>query len=176
MESQGPAAVATATASATPAVAAPAVYCQVLTVFGHLMRVGRTRASCGFAAAAARSSFGRTAWAARARRGRTAFAARTTCGLAARHGLVVVEDGDCESGPSCTLEPGPWVHVGSDLAHVGLARAGDRLTTRGRVGRLFTRKGREYAELDALVVAEGSRPILHVRHTAIYRLPEPGPD
>ena len=71
---------------------------------------------------------------------------------------------------------GPWVHVASDLAHVGLARAGDRLTTRGRVGRLFTRKGREYAELDALVVAEGSRPILHVRHTAIYRLPEPGPD
>ena len=71
---------------------------------------------------------------------------------------------------------GPWVHVGSDLAHVGLARAGDRLTTRGRLGRLFTRKGREYADLDVLVVADGARPILHVRHTAIYQLPEPGPD
>jgi len=69
---------------------------------------------------------------------------------------------------------GPWVHVASDLAHVGLARAGDRLTTRGRVGRLFTRKGREYAELDVLVVADGPRPILHVRHTAIYRLPSSG--
>jgi acyl dehydratase len=69
---------------------------------------------------------------------------------------------------------GPWIHAESDLAHLGLARAGNRLTTRGRVDRLSTHKGREYAELDALVVADGARPVLHVRHTAIYRLPGPG--
>jgi acyl dehydratase len=65
---------------------------------------------------------------------------------------------------------GPWVHVASDVAHADLAHAGERLTTRGRVVRLFERKGREHVELDLLVVAEHGRPIMHVRHTAIYRL------
>ncbi|MBI2468480.1 MAG: MaoC family dehydratase [Candidatus Rokubacteria bacterium] len=65
---------------------------------------------------------------------------------------------------------GPWVHVASDLSHCGLARAGERLSTRGRVARLFERKGHRYVELDVLVVADGARPILHVRHTAIWQL------
>jgi hypothetical protein len=63
---------------------------------------------------------------------------------------------------------GPWVHVSSDLAHTGIARAGDRLTTRGRVARLFERGGHRYVELDLLVVAGEARPILHVRHVAIW--------
>lgn len=65
---------------------------------------------------------------------------------------------------------GPWVHVGSDLANCGVARAGDRLAVHGRVVRVFERKGHRYVELDALVVADGARPILHVRHTAIWEL------
>lgn len=65
---------------------------------------------------------------------------------------------------------GPWVHVAGDLSHCGLARAGERLSTRGRVARLFERKGHRYVELDVLVVADGARPILHVRHTAIWEL------
>jgi hypothetical protein len=71
---------------------------------------------------------------------------------------------------------GPWVHVSSDLAHLGVAREGERLTTRGRVARTTERKGRHYVDLDALVVAEPDRPVLHVRHSAIYRLPEPPRD
>jgi hypothetical protein len=75
---------------------------------------------------------------------------------------------------------GPWVHAGSQLAHCGLARVGDRLTTRGRIARVFERKGHEFVELDLLVVADGARPVLQVRHLAIYRLGsrpsgEPGP-
>jgi acyl dehydratase len=65
---------------------------------------------------------------------------------------------------------GPWVHVSSDVAHCGLARAGDRLETRGRVAGVYERKGRGWVDLDLLVVADGSRPVAHVRHTAIYRL------
>jgi acyl dehydratase len=65
---------------------------------------------------------------------------------------------------------GPWVHVASDVAHCGLARAGDRLATRGRVVRVYERKGHRYVELDVLVVADEARPVLHVRHTAIWEL------
>jgi acyl dehydratase len=63
---------------------------------------------------------------------------------------------------------GPWVHVSSDLSHAGIARAGDRLTTRGRVARLSERGGHRYVELDLLMVAGEARPILHVRHVAIW--------
>ena len=70
---------------------------------------------------------------------------------------------------------GPWVHVASDVAHLGVAREGDHLTTRGRVAGTSERKGRHYVDLDALVVAEPDRPVLHVRHRAIYRLPDPPP-
>ena len=65
---------------------------------------------------------------------------------------------------------GPWVHVASDVAHCGLARVGDRLRTRGRVARVFEKKGHQLVELDLLIVADDVRPILHVRHTAIYHL------
>jgi acyl dehydratase len=69
-----------------------------------------------------------------------------------------------------SVQLGPWIHVASDVAHADLAHAGDRLRISGHVARLFERKGREHVELDLLVVAEDSRPVMHVRHTAIYRL------
>lgn len=65
---------------------------------------------------------------------------------------------------------GPWIHVASDVAHSGLARAGDRLETRGRVVRTYERKGRGWVDLDVLIVAGNVRPIARIRHTAIYRL------
>ncbi len=68
---------------------------------------------------------------------------------------------------------GPWIHVSSRVRHLGGARAGQPLRTLGRVRSLYERKGREYIELDLLIVA-GGRPAAHVLHTAIYRLPEPG--
>jgi acyl dehydratase len=67
---------------------------------------------------------------------------------------------------------GPWIHVGSVVRHLGGARVGERLATRGRVRSVFSKKGREFVELDLVVVAgERPRPVAHVLHTAIYRLP-----
>ena len=68
---------------------------------------------------------------------------------------------------------GPWIHVSSDVAHCDLARAGDRLETRGRVARVYERKGRGWLDLDLLIVAGGTRPIARIRHTAIYRISGP---
>jgi acyl dehydratase len=65
---------------------------------------------------------------------------------------------------------GPWVHVGSAVRHLAAGRIGDHLATRGKVRSLFDKKGREFVELD-LVIVSGTRPIAHVLHTAIYRLP-----
>jgi acyl dehydratase len=67
----------------------------------------------------------------------------------------------------------PWIHVGSDVMHTGLARVVDRLETRGRVARVYERNGRGWVDLELLVVAEGTRPIARIRHTAIYRMPAP---
>ncbi|MBI4014234.1 MAG: hypothetical protein HY359_18095 [Candidatus Rokubacteria bacterium] len=65
---------------------------------------------------------------------------------------------------------GPWVHVTSDAVHCGLARAGQVLATRGRVARVYERKGHRFVELDLLLVADGARPVMLVRHVAIYQL------
>jgi len=65
---------------------------------------------------------------------------------------------------------GPWIHVGSRVRHLGGARVGQTLRTRGRVRSLWEKKGREYVELDLVVTAD-ARPAAHVLHTAIYRLP-----
>lgn len=68
----------------------------------------------------------------------------------------------------------PWIHVGSAVRHLGAPRVGDTLSTRGRVRSLFEKKGREFVELDLLVVSgTNARPVAHILHTAIYRLPAP---
>jgi hypothetical protein len=67
----------------------------------------------------------------------------------------------------------PWVHVESQGQHWGAARAGERLDTRGRVERLYEKKGHEFVELDLLLLAAGTRPVARVRHVAIYRLRAP---
>lgn len=70
------------------------------------------------------------------------------------------------------VKVGPWIHVGSRVRHLGGARAGELLQTRGRVRSLWEKKGREYLELDLLIAAgREARPVAHVLHTAIYQLP-----
>lgn len=71
------------------------------------------------------------------------------------------------------VKMGPWIHVGSVVRHLGAAHVGDHLATRGKVRSLFEKKGREFVELDLVLVA-GDRAIAHVLHTAIYQLPSPG--
>jgi len=68
----------------------------------------------------------------------------------------------------------PWIHVESRGQHLGLCRVGESLSTRGRIARLWERKGHEFLELDLLLVANGSRPVASIRHVAIYQLRSKG--
>jgi hypothetical protein len=77
-------------------------------------------------------------------------------------------------GLSLNVRLGPWIHVGSIIQHLSTARLGETLATRGRVRSRFEKKGKEFVELDLLISA-GERPVAHVIHTAIYRLPDPRP-
>jgi acyl dehydratase len=70
---------------------------------------------------------------------------------------------------------GPWIHTASAVTNLGVVRDGDRVATRARVSGLSTRKGHELVELDVVLVANRDRPVTHIRHSAIYRLREPGP-
>ena len=64
---------------------------------------------------------------------------------------------------------GPWIHVGSTVRNLGLARLGDVLTVRARVTENVERKGHRIVELDALVVDGRGSPLAQVAHTAIWR-------
>jgi acyl dehydratase len=74
---------------------------------------------------------------------------------------------------SLNVRMSPWIHVGSVVRHLGGAKIGETLSTRGKVRSLFEKKGREFVEADLVLVAGERRPIAHVLHTAIYRLPAP---
>ncbi len=66
------------------------------------------------------------------------------------------------------LELGPWIHVSSVVQHLGVVRAGEKITVRGQVVDLSTHKGNDYAEFDVAIMTE--RPVMRVRHRAIYRM------
>jgi acyl dehydratase len=73
---------------------------------------------------------------------------------------------------SGNVRVGPWIHAASAVRHLGRAEVGDTLHTRGRIRSLYEKKGREMVELDLVIVGgEKPRPIAHVLHTAIYRMP-----
>lgn len=63
----------------------------------------------------------------------------------------------------------PWIHVGSTMRHLSLARVGETLSARTRVVANYDKKGHRLVDLDCLLLA-GERPVAHVLHTAIYRL------
>jgi acyl dehydratase len=66
------------------------------------------------------------------------------------------------------VELGPWIHVSSVSTHFGVLRDGQRVQTRAVVLDEYERKGHRFVELDVVMVADGERPVLRVRHTAIY--------
>jgi len=63
----------------------------------------------------------------------------------------------------------PWIHVGSTMRNLSLARVGEALSARTRVTANYDRKGHRFVDLDCLLLA-GERPVAHVLHTAIYKL------
>jgi hypothetical protein len=64
---------------------------------------------------------------------------------------------------------GPWIHVGSRMQLLSAASSGDELTARAKVTGNYEKKGHRFVELDALVVANGTTPLAHCRHIAIYQ-------
>ena len=64
---------------------------------------------------------------------------------------------------------GPWIHVGSRMQLLSAARSGDELVARARVTANYEKKGHRFVELDALVVGNGTTPLAHCHHVAIYQ-------
>jgi len=64
---------------------------------------------------------------------------------------------------------GPWIHVGSRMQLLRAARIGDELSARARVTGNYEKKGHRFVELDALVVGNGTTPLAHCHHVAIYQ-------
>ena len=62
-----------------------------------------------------------------------------------------------------------WIHMGSSVRNLGLARVGDTLNARGRITKNYEHKGHKWVELDVMVVANETAPIIRARHIAIYR-------
>ena len=64
---------------------------------------------------------------------------------------------------------GPWIHVGSTIRYLGAAAVTDELTVRVKVTGNYERKGHKFVELDGVIVANGSKPVAHCQHVAIYQ-------
>ena len=64
---------------------------------------------------------------------------------------------------------GPGIHVGSKMQLLAAAKAGDEITARAKVTGNYDKKGHRFVELDALVVANGTTPLAHCWHIAIYQ-------
>jgi acyl dehydratase len=64
---------------------------------------------------------------------------------------------------------GPWIHVGSTIAFHGLAHVGDELTLHASITSNAVNKGHAIVAFDAIVVADGTRTVAAISHTAIWR-------
>lgn len=62
-----------------------------------------------------------------------------------------------------------WIHMGSTVRNLGLARVGDTLNVRARIVKNYEHKGHKWVELDCLVVANEATPVIQATHVAIYR-------
>jgi acyl dehydratase len=64
---------------------------------------------------------------------------------------------------------GPWIHVGSNIRFHAAARLGEALTLRSRITSNAVTKGHAIVTFDAIVVADGTRAVASITHTAIWR-------
>jgi acyl dehydratase len=62
-----------------------------------------------------------------------------------------------------------WIHMGSTVRNLGLARIGDTLNVRAKITRNYEHKGHKWVEIDCMVVANETTPIIQAMHIAIYR-------
>jgi acyl dehydratase len=64
---------------------------------------------------------------------------------------------------------GPWIHVGSKVRNHAAARVGEQLTMRSKITSNVVSKGHAIVEFEAIVVADGTRSVAEITHTAIWR-------
>ena len=83
------------------------------------------------------------------------------------HPVLVPHIGNFALNRNVTL--GPWMHVGSTIQHFAAAQLGDTLTVRARVTGNYEHKGHLFVDLDALIVANNSTPLVRTGHISIYR-------
>ena len=62
-----------------------------------------------------------------------------------------------------------WIHMGSTVQNLGIAHVGDTLNVRAKITKNYEHKGHKWVELDAMVVANETTPIIRATHIAIYR-------
>jgi hypothetical protein len=62
-----------------------------------------------------------------------------------------------------------WIHMGSTVRNLGLAHVGDTLNARARITKNYEHKGHKWVELDCMVVANETMPLVRATHVAIYR-------
>ena len=62
---------------------------------------------------------------------------------------------------------GPWIHVSSDVALLGVVGNGQALDVHGAVLDEYERKGHRFVELDVAILAEGDL-VQRIHHTAIH--------
>jgi hypothetical protein len=62
---------------------------------------------------------------------------------------------------------GPWIHVSSDVALLGVVRDGEEVAARAVVLDEFERKGHRFVTMDVAISAH-DRPVQRVKHTAIH--------
>ena len=62
-----------------------------------------------------------------------------------------------------------WIHMGSTVRNLGLAHVGDTLNGRARITKNYEHKGHKWVELDVMVVANETTPVIRATHIAIYR-------
>jgi acyl dehydratase len=62
-----------------------------------------------------------------------------------------------------------WIHMGSTIQNLGIAKVGDTLNVRAQITKNYEHKGHMWVVLDAMVVANETMPVLQATHTAIYR-------
>ncbi len=63
----------------------------------------------------------------------------------------------------------PWIHAGSEFQNYSTVRHDETLSVRGRIRETYERKGFEFVVLDILAVANETRPVQQIRHTAVYK-------
>jgi hypothetical protein len=69
---------------------------------------------------------------------------------------------------SANVRLGPWIHVESEVQHLGTVQDGEAVSARAVVTAEWEAKGHRFVSLDVLHLAD-SRPVARTTHTAIYR-------